>query len=198
MNQKFDLAQNVYLDLDSQGIVRQLVHTHAPVVIQAATPQLAATSYLKEFGELLGLTSEQLKNLSLSPSRTIEDAPVEYRFLQEKHQFDSATVAFYQTDLGIPVWEAGVAVQLKLNPFRILSSQSTRHPDLKVKAPSKNKVKQAESVTQEELARLLGLQSKSKGGFAADRRSLKIEDRGLVIYQYESAKRVPPKAPRLP
>ena len=171
MNQEFDLAQNVYLDLDSQGIVRQLVHTHAPVVIQAATPQLAAASYLKEFGALLGLTSEQLNNLSLSPSTSIEDAPVEYRFLNEKHQFDSATVAFYQTDLGIPVWEAGVAVNMKLNPFRILSSQSTRHPDLKVKAPSKIKVKQAESLTEEELARLLGLQSKSRGGFAADRRS---------------------------
>ena len=198
MNQEFDLAQNVYLDLDSQGIVRQLVHTHAPVVIQAATPQLAAASYLKEFGALLGLTSEQLNNLSLSPSTSIEDAPVEYRFLNEKHQFDSATVAFYQTDLGIPVWEAGVAVQMKLNPFRILSSQSTRHPDLKVKAPSKIKVKQAESLTEEELARLLGLQSKSRGGFAADRRSLKIEGRSLFIYRYESSKRVPATPPPPP
>src|SRR5438552_13394635 len=191
MNQKFDLAQNVYLDLDSQGIVRELVHTHAPVSIQAATPQLAAASYLKEFSELLGLTSEQLKHLSLSPSTSIEDAPVEYRFLKEKHQFDSATVAFYQTDLGIPAWEAGVAVNMKLNPFRILSSQSTRHPDLKVKAHSKNKVKQAESLTEEELARLLGLQRKPIGGFAADRRSLKIEGRSLFIYRYEAAKRTP-------
>jgi len=189
MNQKFDLAQDVYLNSDSQGIVRELVHTHAPVVIQAATPQLAAESYLKEFGELLGLTSKQLKNLTLSPSTSIEDAPVEYRFLKEKHQFDSATVAFYQTDLGIPVWEAGVAVNMKVNPFRILSSQSTRHPDLKVKAPSKNKVKHAESLSEEELARLLGLQRKPIAGFAADRRSLQIERRSLFIYRYEAAKR---------
>jgi zinc metalloprotease ZmpB len=195
MNQEFDLVRNVYLDLDSKGIVRQLLHTHAPVAIQAATPQIAAATYLKQFGDLLGLTSEQLKNLSLSPSTNIENAPIEYRFLKEKHQFDSATVAYYQTDLGIPVWEAGVAVQIKLNPFRILSSQSTRHPDLKVKAPSRNKVKQAESMTEAELARLLGLQSKSRGGFVADRKSLKIESRGLFIYRYESAKRVPATPP---
>jgi hypothetical protein len=171
------------------------LHTHAPVAIQAATPQIAAATYLKQFGDLLGLTSEQLKNLSLSPSTNVENAPIEYRFLKEKHQFDSATVAYYQTDLGIPVWEAGVAVQIKLNPFRILSSQSTRHPDLKVKAPSRNKVKQAESMTEAELARLLGLQSKSRGGFIADRKSLKIEGRGLFIYRYESAKRVPATPP---
>src|SRR5512135_3495279 len=124
MNQEFNSARNLYLDRDGKGIVRQLLHTHAPVLTEARTPQLAAAEYLHQFGELLGLTSEQLENLGSSPSTTIEDAPVEYRFLQEKHQFDTATVAYYQTDLGLPVWQAGLAVQMKLNPFRILSSQS--------------------------------------------------------------------------
>ena len=189
INQEFNAARNVYIDRDIDGVIRQLLHTHAPVSLEASTPQLAAAGYLEKFGELLGLVQEQLKNLSLSPSDSIEDSPVEYRFLKEKHQFDSATVAFYQTDLGIPVWEAGVAIQMKMNPFRIVSAQSTRHPDLDLNAPSKTKVKKAESINEEELARLLGLQSKSKSNFNADRKTLKIEDRSLFIYRYERSKR---------
>jgi hypothetical protein len=38
MNQKFNPARNVYLDRDEQGLVRQLLHTHAPVASQARTP----------------------------------------------------------------------------------------------------------------------------------------------------------------
>src|SRR6266404_375470 len=109
MNQEFNIARNVYLDRDEQGVVRQLLHIHAPVAIQAGTPQLAAADYLHQFGELLGLTPTELANLSLTPSTNVQNASVEYRFLEEKRQFDSATVAYYQTDLGLPVWQAGVA-----------------------------------------------------------------------------------------
>src|SRR5258708_17740197 len=160
MNQEFNSARNVYLDRDEQGVVREVLHAHAPVAIQAGTPQLAAGDYLHQFGELLGMTAAELANLSLTPSLSIENAPVEYRFLEEKRQFDSATVAYYQTDLGLPVWQAGVAVQMKLNPFRVLSSQSTLHPELQVKAPSASKVKRAESISEGELARPLGLNSR--------------------------------------
>ncbi len=83
MSQKFDSARNVYLDLDQQGIVRDLIHTNAPVTIQAATPQLAAAGYLHQFAELFGVTHAQLANLSLSPSASIENAPVQYRFSEQ-------------------------------------------------------------------------------------------------------------------
>ncbi|HYX50826.1 MAG TPA: hypothetical protein VE843_13840, partial [Ktedonobacteraceae bacterium] len=195
MNQEFNSARNVSLELDETGIVRQLLHTQAPFISQGRTPQLAAAEYLHQFGDLLGLTSDQLKNLSQTPSSTVEDAPVEYRFLQEKHQFDTATVAYYQTDLGLPVWQAGVAVQMKLNPFRVISAQSTRHPDLNVTPPSRDAVKRTASLNEEELARLLGLENQSKTRSNWDRASLKIEGHRLVIYRYESAKRVPEVPP---
>ena len=193
MNQEFNSAQDVYLDRDEKGVVRQLLHTHSPVLSQARTPQLAAAQYLHQFGELLGLTPEQLRSLSLSPSSAIEDSPVEYRFFEEKRQFDTVTVAYYQTDLGLPVWRAGVAVQIKLNPFRVLSAQSTLHPDLKVKPPSSRVVRRAESIDEEELATLLGLKRQPKTGSTWDRRTLSIEGRRLVIYRYESEERVPAK-----
>src|SRR6266567_5848496 len=195
MNQEFNSARNVYLDLDETGTVRQLLHTQAPFLSQARTPKLAAAEYLHQFGDLLGLTSEQLKSLSQIPSSTVEDASVEYRFLQEKHQFDTVSVAYYQTDLGLPVWQAGVAVQMKQNPFRIISAQSTSHLDLNVTRPSRDAVKRAESIHEEALAPLLGLENQSKTRTRWDRASLQIEGRQLVIYRYESAKRVPETPP---
>jgi len=194
MNQEFSLSRNVYLDRDRNGVVRQLLHTHAPVRITAGTPQLAAIRYLQDFGDLFDLAPEQLKNLSLSPSDSIEDAGVECRFLEEKHQFDSSTVGYYQTDFGIPVWQAGVAVQMKVNPFRVLSSQSTLHPDLELEPPNKRKAKQAEGMKETQLATLIGLGRQGKSAAA----SLRIEGRGLVIYRYEAGKRVPAKPQKPP
>jgi len=198
MNQEFNAARNVYLDRDPNGVVRQLLHTHAPVGISAGTPQLAATSYLRDFGDLFGLKPEQLKNLSLAPSDNLEDAAVEYRFFEEKHQFDTSTVAYYQTDLGIPVWQSGIAVQMKVNPFRVLSSQSTLQPDLEVKPPDKRRTKQAKEMKEEELDALLGLSKQGKRPAVADRASLRIERRGLVIYRYEADRRVPPQPKEQP
>ena len=93
MGQEFDLARNVYLDRDPAGVVRQLLHTHAPIRIDAPTSQLIAARYLQEFGGLLGITAAELTKLSVSPASSLEDTGVQYRFLEEKHQFDSATVA---------------------------------------------------------------------------------------------------------
>jgi zinc metalloprotease ZmpB len=190
MYQEFIPSRNVYVDRDDNGVVRQLVHAHAPVGSDARTPQLVAAEYLEHFGDLLGFEPRQLTSLGLPPADTIEDAPVEYRFLDEKHQFDTTTVAYYQTDLGLPVWQAGVAVQMKENPFRVISSQSTVHPDLGVKRPPTGAAKRAESLTEEELAPLLGLDKRTKGVNSWDRGSLKIERRALVIFRYERKRRL--------
>jgi hypothetical protein len=190
MHQSFNSGRNVYLDLDDQGVVRQLIHTHAPVAIAANTPQLAAAGYLRQYADLLGVSPAELANLSLEPSPVIEEAPVEYRFLQQKNQFDSTTVAFYQTDLGVPVWQAGIAVQMQTDPFRVLVSQSTRHPDLAVNKPAADKVKLALAMTEQGLGRILGLDSPPLQPFVPDRQGLHIENKTLIIYQYKSANRV--------
>jgi zinc metalloprotease ZmpB len=192
MNQEFDHARNVYLDRDADGIGRQLSHAHAPVVIEGATVRHVVAAYLRRFGELLGLTSDQFKNLDSSPSKTIEDTGVEYRFLDEKQQFDTVAIAFSQTDFGLPVWRAGIAVHVKLNPFRVLGAQSTMHADLEVKRPSRQAAKRAESISEEEFASQLGLRNEVEDAYGWDRDCLKIEGRSLVIYRYESAKRSPP------
>src|SRR5689334_19412258 len=113
MDQEFDSARNVYLDRDKAGLVRQLRHLHAPFVSQARTPQLVAADYLHTFGDLLQVPASELGNLGLSPSRHPENVGVELRYLSQSVQFDTATVAYNQTALGLPVFQAGVAVQMK-------------------------------------------------------------------------------------
>jgi zinc metalloprotease ZmpB len=195
MNQEFDSERNAYIDRDPDGFARQLIHTHAPVLIDAPTAQAAAAEYLRQFREPLGLTPEHLANLTSAPAKTIGRAQEELRFSEEKHQFDTATVAYSQTDLGLPVWHGGVVVQMQVDPFRVLASQSTIHPDLAVKRPPAKAVTAATSIDEEQLAGLLGLTDQPRTESSWDPETLEIEGRELVIYRYEAARRAPVTAP---
>ena len=130
MDQEFNVGRNVYLDRDQQGTVRQLRHIDQPFASPARTPQLVAADYLHSYADLLQVPATGLAHITESPAQRPEPADVELRYLGEKQQFDTATVAYHQTALGRPVWEAGVAVQMTVSPFRVLSSQSTQHPDV--------------------------------------------------------------------
>ena len=83
MTQELDVARNVYLDLDEQGVVRGLLHFNEPFASAASTPQLVAADYLESFSDLLGVEAAQLAQLGLSPGTTITKDGVEYRFLLE-------------------------------------------------------------------------------------------------------------------
>lgn len=187
MEQQFDVARNVYLDRDQHGAVRQLRHVDAPFPSQARTPQLVAAEYLGVFGDLLEVPATELAHLSDSPAARPERTDVELRYLGEKQQFDTATVAYHQTALGLPVWEAGVAVQIRTEPFRVVSAQSTQHTDVHVEPPDDDAVKRAESITPTQLARALGLAQK-EGAEKPSARHPEIEDREFVVYRYEADK----------
>jgi zinc metalloprotease ZmpB len=188
MDQEFDVSRDVYLDRDRQGTVLQLRHLGAPFVTTSSTPQLAASDYLHSFADLLEIAPSQLDNLGQSPATTPQKAPVEFRYLGEKSQFDTTTVAYHQTVLGLPVFQAGVAVQMKTGPFRVISSQSTRHPDVKVSKPNADALKRAESLTNNQLGQALGLAARDGGDRQPLRKSLEIQDRSLIVYQYDPDK----------
>ena len=183
MSQELDVSRNVYLDRDEQGVVRGLLHFNEPFESAAQTPQLVAADYLGSFADLLGLEAAQLAQLGLSPGTHITKDGVEYRFLLEKQQEGIATVAYQQTALSLPIWEAGVALQIQTAPFRVLSAQSSRHPQVEVKPPSAAEVKRAESIDEEELAVRLGI-ADELGSRASRSKALTIQRRQLVIYQY--------------
>ncbi len=197
MNQEFDAARNVYVDRDADGAGRQLSHVHAPVVIDGESARHVAQAYLHRFADLLGVSSEELRHLDAPPSQTLEEAGTEVRFLEEKAQFDTVSIAYSQTRFGLPVWHAGIGVHVKLHPGKVLGAQSTWHHDLEVERPSMQAVKRASSLKEKELAAQLGLHKGDRSPYGWDCDSLKIEGRGLVIYRYESATRAPPQ-PRDP
>ncbi len=113
MNQTFNDASKAHINRDDEGIARDVLHVEEPCVSTARTPQLAAQEYLEKFSETLRITAEEQRHLGLPLETRHIEAPVEYRYLQENKQFDMTTVAFSQTRLGLPVREAGLAVQMR-------------------------------------------------------------------------------------
>ena len=88
----------------------------------AGTALVAAREYLEKFGGVLGIAPSELSNFGLPAETSPVDAGVEYRFDQEKPQFDTTTIVLAQTYFGLPVWEA---------PDLILVSQCCDgHPEL--------------------------------------------------------------------
>src|ERR1035437_4699056 len=138
MYQEFDATSKDMVNRDDKNVVRELLHQDENVVSEANTPQLAAADYLGKFGNLLGLGGGETDNLALTHGTDLSDAGGELRFQREKQQFDTTTVMYQQTHFGLPVWHGGVSIHMKNGPYRIISSQPTRHADLDdLKRPSK-------------------------------------------------------------
>ena len=186
MNQEFNTAANVHINRDSAGIVRELLHTEEHFISQARTPQLAAAEYLAKYGKLLGIVPQETTNLSLTAEADPTETSGELRFRHEKHQFDMTTVGYQQTHYGLPIWQAGEAIHMKNGPYRIVSSQSSRHADVTVKRPDAAVLTRLKKLDEATLAQHLGL----SGDKNYDAQSLKIGNIQLIIYRYEQAKRM--------
>jgi len=104
------------------------------------TARDVAVAYVEKIAPLLQVPSEQLESLGESPAF---DAPqersVQYRVAQEKTLFDATTVGFAQTVHEIPVWESGISVLVKHDPYRVVSAEhnpSENEPDPKLPPPA--------------------------------------------------------------
>ena len=187
MPQESSNFAKAHVQRNNQGKVTGVLHVEELYLSHAPTPQLAAHEYLTKFSDVLEIPGSELNALGASPESTPTSDGPEYRLWSEKTQFDTTTVTFAQTCLGLPVWEAGLAVQIKLNPFRVIAALSTAHSNLSVERPSARSVKALESLQEEKLAQSLGL-SAEEHDFALD--SLKIERKKLFVYRYESHQRI--------
>src|SRR5262249_13979759 len=134
--QEFDRDNKVHVNRDEKGIARDLIHKDAHIVCRAPTAQLAAHDYLKRYGALFHVKTGETKNLALAAQPHVTEAGHELRLDAEKRNMDMTTVVYRQTQFGLPVWHSGVAIHMKEKPYRIVSAQSTRHPDLDVKRPA--------------------------------------------------------------
>jgi hypothetical protein len=203
MSQEFDAQGKVHVTRDAQGTARELLNVEEPYESTASTALLAAREYLERFGDRLGITPAELTSFSLSPEPHPIDAGVEYRFDQEKVQFDSSTVVFSQTVFGLPIWEAGVAVHMRQRPFIVSSAQSTRHPHVDAARPSESALARVSKIDPQTLAAALGITGKTPPADTKGPRSKKepddqpataltIKRQRLVVYQYDEQKRTKP------
>src|ERR1700722_14988908 len=184
MYEEFDGRIRTKIVRDADGVARMLSHTDGHVAVKAATPQLAANDYLNRYGHLFGLKQQHLKNLTRGVVQDPTGAPVDYRFLREKSQFDVTTVAFDQTRFGLAVWEAGISVTMKHNPLRVICARSTLHAKLDVKRPSATHVAKAKAIDVETLAKCLGLAGVVRRGVP-----LTINAQKFMIFRYHEVTR---------
>jgi hypothetical protein len=184
MYEEFDGRTRTKIVRDADGIARVLSHTDRHVAVKAATPQAAASAYLNRYGHLFGLKQHHLKNLDRGVAQDPTGAPVDYRFLREKSQFDVTTVAFDQTRFGLAVWEAGISVTMKHNPLRVIGARSTLHHKLDAKRPSAAHVARAKALDIETLAKCLGLAGVVRRGVP-----LTINAQKFMIFRYREATR---------
>jgi len=136
MTQEFDSNAKLHITRDANGVVRDMLHAEEPFESTGGTALLATREYLEKFGGLLGIAPAELASFSAGAEKTPLNIGVEYRFSQEKPQFDMTTVVLDQTYFGLPVWQAAVAVHMRQQPFVILSAQSSRHATVDAEMPS--------------------------------------------------------------
>jgi zinc metalloprotease ZmpB len=171
--------QQTLMTIDTAGMALDLNHAAQPVQLQGQTPREVADAYLQQQANTLMARPESLTNLSREAGFAADEETVGYRFENEKSQFDVTTVGYQQTYFGIPVWNAGVAVQVKHGPYRVVSSQNTASPDVAPAKPTDEALTRMKALKPAELAVLLGIEPKG----------LTINARNLYVFQYLKAKR---------
>ena len=108
MFEEYHASTRTRIVRDHRGNARMVGHFERYVKTRATDPERAARGYLHRFGHLFGLRPQHLKSLARSPESEPTAAPLEYRMIRRKHQFDLSSIVFQQTFWGLPVWEAGI------------------------------------------------------------------------------------------
>ena len=186
MAHEFDAGAQMHVNRDEGGLARDLLNTENFFESKARTAQLAAREYLERFGGMLGIAPDELRHLGLRAERRPIEQGIEYRFLAEAPQFDATTVSFTQTALGVPVWEAGLAISMLQSPFRVTSARSTLHREVRVSLPGEEALERLHRLSEVELSRALGLTERAEG---FHRKSMKIERRAFYVYRYREEDR---------
>jgi hypothetical protein len=140
--------------------------------------------YLEKFGDQFGLPAASLVAQKVNAQGAVVETGLELSDVNTVR--DSTTVvSFAQTYADLPIFEAGLAVRVLSDLSGVISAQSTLHLDVKLdKIPSPSSQEGASRFTNAQLARVLGLGSKTK--------SPEIESIRLLIYRYLPERRLDP------
>ena len=195
----FQLTQNVNMERDEEGVVRQLEHIQEPFVPQpnadldeAESPARAvAEDYLREVAPIYGISGDTLARVgdSFTDAKPSATEGAQIRFAKEDPMMGTTTLSYEQTYQGIPIWEAGVKVTVQESPMRVTSSQSSVHLDAQADDnvsfdDSGQEKYAAEHIDESVLPSLLG---------SPDYPVKQINDKRLFFYRYDPARRFDPE-----
>ena len=185
----FNITQNVKLKKDDRGVVRKISHPRQAYKIdestslaaavsrgEAPSPRQLADEYLQDVLPVFGISGEMADNLAGAIGREVPDEGSKLHYLNEQEVGHQMVVSYAQTELGLPVWQAGIAVKLASEPYRVISSQSSVQTEIEVEQPSANSPYLPEGIDPGVLARLLGLD---------ENQELTINDKRLLIYRFD-------------
>ena len=177
------------LKRDEQGIVRKIHHFGQPYAPEDSTslvtamragavptPRQIADEYLRDVLPLFGINEAMTDNLSGIVGSEPLNEEAKLRHFDEEEVGRQIVVSYRQTHLGLPVWQAGIAVKLAGQPYRVISSQSSVQSHIQVSPPSSHAPYLPEQLDARTLARLLGL---------GEGRELTIHDVQLLIYRFD-------------
>ncbi|MEV7526385.1 hypothetical protein [Streptomyces sp. NPDC091371] len=104
-------------------------------------PVEAASAYLRDAAETLGLQRPGLDNLRVrARAMAPEQKDIEYRLEDDKRLFDATTVSFAQTYFDVPVFRRGISVKVKQGPNRIVGVTNNTEPGLDGELPSEERI----------------------------------------------------------
>ena len=125
--------------VDEDGIVRHVLHTEQPWrpptearSIHSRRPSSTCAPSPGCWARDAALESVD-ERVNYAEPRPDQDS---FRLVDEKQQFDSATFAFAQTYLYVPVWRRGISVTVKRDSSGVVESTNTTLPGVEVGTPS--------------------------------------------------------------
>ena len=192
----FEITPNVQVSRDRNGRIRQLSHAQQPYRPDAVdfalepaaaslTPRVLAEQYIRDVAEFLELAPESLGNFAAEATLAPSPAATELRFKEEKTTAGSSTVSYDQTQLGLPIWDAGLTVRMNTAPMQVIGSHNAAHYEIQVEPPGADAPYLPQRLDGSVLKRLLGL--------AGDAEEPRVSATRLLIYRYRPEERLDPQ-----
>jgi hypothetical protein len=179
-------SPNVDVGRDKDGRVRVLRHPREGFSAERArltepSPRELADAYVRDVVPLYDLTQEETAELAGAIRREPVEEGVRLKFDQAKTVVDTAVVAYQQTALALPIWQAALQVRMYGDPPQVASSDSTLHYDVDVETPPSDQLERYGD--EESLREPLGVDE-----------GLRINDTRWLVYRYDPDDRLDPAA----
>jgi hypothetical protein len=211
----YDPTLKANVTLDDAGHVRGINHLDEFREIENLRGREAAAAYVRDIAGKLNIAQEALRGLEQPVTyHDPQEKDVEYRFSEEKASFDSATYAYYQTYLNVPVWGAGVTTTVKQAPERVVAATNTSEDGIDAKMPSAEAIERyrrlfatgekiditpgrpparrlaaPDAAASDLLSEILGKASKPPKGTGETQTTSQLIRGRFFIYRYDPAKR---------